>query len=144
MNKRRLLKLADLLEADAKNKAGVKFNLGTVIDVDAAPEKGKPVELNCGTSACAMGLAAISGEFKRHGLSYKILTNGIVETTIDGRVRRYDRAAMTIFGISMDEADFLFTPSFYPCDMDLRGAAAERYVAKRIRDFVAGKVSPLG
>lgn len=30
MNKRRLLKLADLLEADARNRKGIKFDLGSV------------------------------------------------------------------------------------------------------------------
>lgn len=143
MNKRRLLKLADLLEADAKNKKGMKFDLHVVGYANDA-EAGGTAELNCGTKACAMGLAAMSGAFKRQGLSYKI-TNGWlnnIETTVDGRRRDYDRAAMQIFDIDYVTANFLFTPSFYPSEMDKSGGKAERFVAKRIRDFVAGNVSP--
>jgi hypothetical protein len=136
MNKRRLLKLADMLEADAKNKKGIKFDLDYVGVAEDWSEDYQPA-LNCGTVACAMGLAAISGEFKRAGLSYK--TDGIwVETTINGRRRDYDRAAMHVFGISELQAAFLFNASYY--QGNTKGARGERNVAKRIRDLVAGKV----
>lgn len=135
MNKRRLLKLADLLEADAKNKKGIKFDLCTVGVSDTEGQ------LNCGTSACAMGLAAISGAFKRSaGLSFR-MTGYSIDTTINGRVRKFDEAAKKVFEITYGEAFFLFFPLAYPGDK-LHGARGERYVAKRIRDFVAGKVSP--
>ena len=65
MNKRRLLKLADLLEADAENKTGVQFDLkgwGHSHDDDT------PVAVSCGTTACAMGLAVLSGAFADAGL----------------------------------------------------------------------------
>lgn len=74
--KRRALKLADLLEKDAKNKKGIRFDLSTVFTATAL-EEGKDIpsdyvpEVSCGTTACAMGLAAISGEFKRAGLSFQ-------------------------------------------------------------------------
>lgn len=141
MNKRRLLKLADLLEADAKNKRGVRFDLSVVGWVDA-PDKAS-VKLNCGTSACAMGLAAMSGEFKREGLSYRIAKGCFsnIKTTMNGTTLHYDTAAMRLFDISRHQAGFLFTPGFYPDDKR-QGAKGERFVAKRIRDFVAGKVAP--
>jgi len=71
MNKRRLLKLADLLEADAKNKKGVKFDLGTWGNLN----EGTPEEevISCGTTACAAGLAAMSGAFKKEGLGYRLV-----------------------------------------------------------------------
>lgn len=141
MNKRRLLKLADLLEADAKNKKGMRFDLN-IVGFSYDVEETGAVRLDCSTAACAMGLASLSGAFKRAGLSY-VYTGGWlnnISTTINGRKVMYDRAAMRIFGISLRQADFLFTPSFYPDDK-LTGAIGERFVAKRIRDFVAGKVA---
>lgn len=140
MNKRRLLKLADLLEEDAANKKGVKFDLGTVGEAsDWRVEKFEP-GLNCGTIACAMGLAAISGAFKRAGLSYRVRDQDI-ETTIKRRRISYVIAAIKIFEIDEPAAHFLFTPGNYGSDHP-QGARGERRVAKRIRDFVAGKVSP--
>lgn len=141
MNKRRLLKLADLLEADAKNRKGIKFSLYTV--GEAAPSVDEVVKVDCGTQACAMGLAAISGTFKRAGLGYALVNTDnitLVITTINGRVRDYDDAAVKVFDLTHDQAHFLFTPGFYPFGMDMTGAKAERFVAKRIRDLVAGKV----
>ncbi len=149
MNKRRLLKLADLLEADAKNKKGVKFDLG----VWAAPADNynhlfdtptPEVMVSCQTSACAFGLACISGTFKHSGLSYLIERSIIgggyqLVPTFNGKTEL--EAAQELFGIDTDASEFLFMPENYP-DSKLTGAAGERYVAKRIRDFVAGKFSP--
>lgn len=142
MNKRRLLKLADLLEMDAKNKKGMKFDIRVVGFVNGA-KKGDAIELNCGTSACAMGLASISGAFNRQGLTYKVTEDWLnnIVPVLDGRVFQYDTAAVRLFSISRKEANFLFTPASYP-ENKKEGAVGERYVAKRIRDFVAGKVSP--
>lgn len=146
MNKRRLLKLADLLEADAGNRRGVRFNLGTVIERGKLPSKDSAtVPMTCGTQACAMGLAALSGEFKRQGLSYDIDRSYgelYIHTTMYGIVSDYDDAASVLFDIAGEEANFLFSPHRYPENMNLLGAKAERFVAKRIRDFVAGKVAP--
>lgn len=142
MNKRRLLKLADLLEADARKKRGIKFDLGVVVNVGKVGPN-KEVKLDCGTTACAMGLAAISGAFARQGLSYKVESDELwpsdatIFTTINGRKREYDRAAMKVFDITFKQATFLFTPSTY--ENTPRGAAGERFVAQRIRNFVAGK-----
>lgn len=69
MNKRRLLKLADLLVKDARTKKGIRFSMDVVI-ARKNPEAGA-VKMDCGTTGCAMGLAAVSGAFKRAGLSCK-------------------------------------------------------------------------
>lgn len=141
MNKRRLLKLARLLEADAQKRRGIKFNLAVVGSVEKMPPDGK-VKLDCGTQACAMGLAALSGAFRRQGLSYRIRRNvfyGInIDTTMNGRSRDYDRAAMAVFDLTKIQAHFLFSPVEYL--ETPREAKGERFVAKRIRNFVAGKV----
>lgn len=131
MNKRRLLKLADLLEADAKNKKGMRFDLRHVGIVD---DPGV-IEANCGTTGCAMGLAAVSGAFKRAGLSYRVVGT-FIDTKLNGRAVDYAKAASRIFGISMKDANFLFCPFEYPQDK-LTGAVGERFVAKRIRKLVA-------
>jgi hypothetical protein len=129
MNKRRLRKLADLLEADAKTKNGIKFDFfewGSVDDVE------RP--LSCGTYACAMGLAALSGAFKRAGLGYTAPPGRYsIDFTINGRARNPIKAAMHVFDISKRDAEYLFTSSIGL--QEVRGAAAERAVAKRLRDF---------
>lgn len=143
MKKQRLLKLADLLIADASRSNGIKFNLGVVAESDIA--KDGIVKLDCGTHACAFGLAALSGAFKRAGLSYAVEPHSFGEgfriiTLMHGKETDWSDAAEDVFGLNTNEVDFLFTPDSYPNGVQ-RGAAAERIVAKRIRDFVAGKVS---
>lgn len=138
MNKRRLLKLAAMLEADAKKKTGISFNLSTVVQTDEPVSR--KVKLNCGTQACAMGLAAISGVFVYCGLSYRLNPDfcgaAAIVTTVNGKSLDYDLAAMATFDLTERQAGFLFTPSDYPDGMSLRGHDAELYVAKRIRNFV--------
>jgi hypothetical protein len=137
MNKRRLLKLADLLEEDAANKKGIKFDLGLW---GASDEDDAPVSVSCGTTACAMGLAVVSGAFKRAGLTNYYGDSG---DRICPVFEGYDgfEAAQRLFKISQDQSFFLFDQSQYPIG-STSGARGERYVAKRIRDFVSGKVSP--
>lgn len=143
MNKRRLLKLAGLLEADAKNPNGVKFNLA--LFGEDLTKGAKPLGAHCGTTACAMGLAALSGAFKRQGLTYEVehyvncdLPSDIV-VICNGA--RHLEAAEKLFGIDYDTAEWLFTPEHYT-NKPTKGATGERAVAKRIRDFVAGKATP--
>src|SRR3990167_5294574 len=126
MNKRRLLKLADLLEADAKNKKGIRFDMGRwgfVLD--------EKQPLSCGTSACAMGLAALSGTFKRAGLGTKIEYR-FLRFTWNGRVVNGHTAGRRLFQIKESESFKLFGGD----DRLTEGAAAERAKAKQIRKFV--------
>ncbi len=127
MNKRRLLKLADLLEADAKNKKGIKFDMygwGRVSDPDAP--------LSCGTAACAMGLAALSGAFERAGLTADYPYGRV---GFRWRGRRVDgfSAGAKLFDIAHWQSEQLFALN---SDNNL-GAVAERAKAKQIRKFVA-------
>lgn len=132
MNKRRLLKLADLLEANAKNKKGPKFDMslwGLVEDTEAP--------MSCGTTVCAMGLAAVSGAFKRAGLGYDLdLRKGLIITMPS--TWSAIGSAQELFEISPDEAEWLFMDALPLA----KGAKGERQMAKLIRDFVAGKVRP--
>lgn len=142
IRKRRLLKLADLLEYNAKNRKGAKFDMGTwgrVDDANAEPE------MSCGTTCCALGLAAISGTFKRAGLGFEIHKDNttspiqiIYRNPKTGRKLRGDAldAATKVFHITRYEAEHLFIPMSYPCgffESGTTGAKVERKVAKRIR-----------
>lgn len=129
MNKARLLKLADLLDADAKNRTGVKFNL---TGWGYGPMEEGKIHVNCGTQACAVGLACISGAFKRSGLGYEIGTNSSIVPIFDGR-SHFD-AVQAFFAIDNGAAAYLFLDRNYTTHI---GAKAERMVAKRIRKFVA-------
>lgn len=141
MNKKRLLKLADLLEADAENPSGIKFDLnswGAREDIpnDRIPEA---IPVDCGTTACAVGLACISGAFKRAGLSYKLTTfNMGGGNHISPRFKRFKEmeAVRRFFELNDDESYSLFVSWRYPKHLQ-EGAAGEREVAKRIREMVA-------
>jgi len=153
VQKRRLLKLADMLEQDAKNKKGITFRLNVVIsetghDSFSVDSSFKPA-MSCGTSACAMGLAAVSGKFKKAGLSYTYdKSEGIINTTWNGRITEYDKAAMKLFGLTNLQANYLFTPYYYKRKHKdgfvtyslIEGARGERRVARRIRKLVASKL----
>jgi hypothetical protein len=133
MKKSRLLKLADLLDENAANKKGVKFYYyawGWVKNLK------KP--MSCKTTACALGLAAISGRFKRVGLGFTLgKLDGSIGFMVKGRPMSPLPAAKRIFGLTSGQAEYIFagsgglpTPS---------GARAERAVAKRIREFVRAR-----
>jgi hypothetical protein len=124
MNKRRLLKLAELLEADAKNPAGIKFDMG---EWGWISDPENPV--SCGTTACAMGLAALSGAFKRTGLKYEMPGYFRMEITMPG-ARDGIASAMKLFEISRAEAEYLFA------DQAGIGRRGELKEARCIRKFV--------
>lgn len=141
MQKERLLRLAALLERNAANPKGVKFDLG-IWAKDISGEK----KLDCGTTACAVGLACISGEFAAEGLTWRprCWNERLIEDC-DEIVPKYGNlisgAAVEVF-FDIDEHQFtwLFLPESYP--EGNTGAEAERAVARRIRRFVAGKARP--
>lgn len=137
MNTQRLLKLADLLEADATNPEGCKFDLDTWATYDEDeyfPTKRKFKQLNCNTQACAVGLACLSGAFKAEGLSWRPSweENNIVPLF---KRKAGFPAVEAFFGINNDAAHFLFA-SYQYVRLPTVGAEGERAVAKRIREFV--------
>lgn len=135
MNKRRLLKLAALLEADAKNKKGVKFDLRGW-GKRAADDFTDVIPMDCGTKACAVGLACISGAFKRSGLTWCHGWGGFAPKF--GGNSGWP-AVEDFFSIKHEDGVFLFDSESYGIST---GARAERAVAKRIRNFVAGITAP--
>lgn len=130
----RLKKLRKLLYADARKKTGVKFDLGTWAHPsnDQKNLLESPPGLDCNTTACAIGLACLSGKFKRAGLGFNIHYRTIVPT-----YKHYTQfqAAEQFFGLTSYQASKLFSNANYPI---CRGAEAERAVAKRITEFLTG------
>jgi hypothetical protein len=150
MREDRLLKGAALLEADAANPEGVKFDLGTWVSPSGSHrfESGYPtdtqsVEVNCGTTACGWGLMAISGIFKDEGVGFKIFGGSSAEPGM--LLPSYGdytgmEAAANFFEIGTVMAARLFdTPTY----RKLEGAKAELFVAQRMRYLAANGDLPL-
>lgn len=135
MNKRRLLKLADLLEADAIKADGCKFDLGGW----GYSDDEQPVSHSCGTTACAVGLAVLSGAFEEDGL---FNSAGEFAREVDPGFKDMIgwEATEEFFGLTGTQSSFLFLKGSYHGKTPTQGADGERAVAQRIRDFVAGKV----
>lgn len=148
MKKARLMRLVKLLRKDASNKDGIRFNLTTWARPSARSRRwhkapADPIPVNCGTTACAMGLAALSGEFKKEGLFAAYIKEGN-EVSLVPELGSKDpgidnshgfSAAARLFGIRYDVADWLFSPSYYQ-SRQRKGAKGERAVADRIAKFV--------
>lgn len=141
--KKRLLRLAKLLREDARTKKGVMFDMGTWGDF-----KTPQPTMSCDTRACAFGLAAISGKFKREGLGFKVRTS-IDEYPTHMMIFQYkgkpDPSGSTIaiaakvFDIPHAVSDWLFGGS---ASEESTGAKAEREMASIIENAVKGKGIP--
>jgi hypothetical protein len=127
-----LLKLADLLESDARSRKGIKFDLSVVI---RRSDKRRPT-WSCGTAACALGLWGISNQFE--GVLLEEHDRGSWWPNYKGQIGR--DAAEAYFEIDKRTSAWLFLPHFY--DGAKTGRRGELAVAKRIRRFVAGEISP--
>lgn len=146
MNKDRLLRLADLLEANANNPTGAKFDLGVWAAKDGygsdltfeeikdfrIGEGVDVVPVDCGTVVCAVGLAAISGVFKDEGLGWKISASELVPTFEDHD--GFD-AVNEFFDLTYDQSEFLFSGHNYELN-ERKGKVGELAVTERIREFV--------
>ncbi len=147
-----LLRGAEVLEADANNPEGIKFDLGTwVADArinlvngylteDREKYKYKDNEVipvNCRTQACAFGLFALSGAFQEEGLGYKIIS-GALQPMLkkDGQEFLAWDAVNLLFDIDDGQSQRLFSAANYEQD-HRQGATAELAVAARIRRLIA-------
>lgn len=132
MRKRELLKLAKMLRKDAVDPEGIQFYL---YEWGHVSNPSRP--LSCDTTACAMGLAALSGAFP--GLKGKLLRRGSLWITyrspINGKLASDAfTSAMDLFQIDSCQANFLFT-SIQGLTQE-EGAKGEIQVAARIEAFV--------
>ena len=153
MHVERLQRLAALLRKDADDPKGVKFDLG----VWAAPSEDyqksrgghyfphnavEKIEVSCGTTACALGLAAISGEFKADGLTAYFAPGfecgGTTKYSLWPQYEGYDgmSAGQRFFGLeTIGQSRFLFDPECY--DELPVGREGELFVADRIDGLIA-------
>jgi hypothetical protein len=139
----RLLKLAELLEADAANPEGVMFTLKDWATPSSALRgissskvfESEVIPLNCNTAACALGLAALSGEFASEGLTFKLTEAGTFKGTLVPIFEDYKGfdAGSVFFEIGKKETYLIFDPDYYQVTS---GSEAELEVAKRIRQLV--------
>ena len=142
--KKRLLRLAAKLREDAENPEGMKFDIN---HWGSTRDKEHGLALSCGTTGCAMGLAAISGIFKRAGLGIDGLTapgeplTFIWRFTMNGEPREGWEAAAQLFGIELKQAQYLFYAGHYP-SAKRKGRAGELAVAERIEVVLAGGFPP--
>lgn len=114
---------------------------------------GGLADLSCGTTACALGWATTVPELATAGLCMRLGEIGahvslVDETELHG-ASSYDHsfiAAATVFGISVAEAEYLFTPGWDSGaidDLDLDSSpdddATADQVAEHIEKFVKQK-----
>lgn len=129
---RRLLKLASFLDKLPRKR----FDYTRWVGDDWDDKQ----DLSCGTTACALGWAAAMPEFRRLGLC--LTGRGTPEGTYVG-LRGQDcmftplRAATAVFGIFEIDAEWLFQPQ------EEEDFATPKYVARKIRKFVADSGRPL-
>ena len=137
----RLLMLADMLD-NLQLPSNAEFNMGGFGDHVGLHE---PEEQNyCGTSACALGWAALNPEFNKLGLKmewYRTVYSDLKETQrfIGSVVYKGDSdfdAAAEFFGIDDESANYLFDPWEYDYDVN---EIAREVVSARIREFVETK-----
>lgn len=126
----RLTKLRELLLLDARRKRGIKFDMSTFGIVKDGGAPG----MDCGTRACALGLAALSGQFR--GLSLSIDCYSIARILWKGSYIGAFHAGELAFDIPDSLAWTLFTSGVMKKS---KGAAAERELAGLIKNILAGK-----
>jgi hypothetical protein len=131
----RMKRLEKLLKRDAKNKKGVSFDMQIWGKVKGKHNRKPKPELSCNTFACALGLAAISGEFTKEGLGYNTQYIGhnhwAIDPTFKGEVSF--EVGASFFGLSFDQASWLFSPQSYSA---IEGKEAELEAASRVRYLI--------
>lgn len=140
MNIENLKTLHDLLVADANNRRGMKFDLNILSDYDGTRSwwelftfQSSSVKLNCNTTGCAMGLAAMSKAFPE--LTYLVDETNQFRVVYQGYRSTYIHAGAKLFDIDPATAAVLFTPDAYPAKLR-EGAAAELECARRVKELI--------
>lgn len=131
-------------------------------------------DLSCGTTACALGWATAMPEFQALGLYLELVqpdedisvvsltgpvaTYAIVKTTLQPDSDSCIDAGSLTFGITHDQAEYLFAPECYLWEQDEDGNpnyrvtdmprspstdATAKQVAEHIRRFVAWRNTPV-
>jgi len=134
MNKDRLLKLADFVEANAVDN---KFNMTTYFSNSVT--KPEDLQHNCGTIACLAGWGCLVPEFRKDGYHTELydLINpqlGIVPA-YNGK-KMFD-ALQDFFEISAQESFYLFGEYADDEETVSRNNEGVEQAVARLRDFVA-------
>jgi len=132
VNVQRLEKLALALDAYQASPGAADFDLENWTSVKK--RRGGFLwlrEVECGTAACAVGLACLSGIFADEGLShYRLDDGGIVP--IFGDTENW-QAVQAFFGLTRKQSHRLFDSDKYEIS---KGPIAAAAVARRIRATV--------
>ena len=139
MNEKRLLRLAKRLEVVAP-KIGKGVHGKRLPKFDMNLWYVRHLKEDCGTSACAVGYAAILPEFVRQGFSIQAddySPNELVPTFVNKKTKqRFIRwgAVNEFFDLLMYQSEYLFLPESYGSVSS--AAITPLTVAERIRSFV--------
>lgn len=134
--KRRLLALADFLNKLPKDR----FDYSTWVGSDW---EGKP-NLSCGTTACAFGWATVMPSLRKLGLKLDHYTTSVVLEN-NRETLNSAGAAREVFGLSLDEFNYLFLPTGRPLHKyglnrkSVNMDASSKQAAKHIRKFAEAK-----
>ena len=127
MNKKRLEKLADYLDALPARK----FDLDHwVLSYERGYDRDKGKKSKCGTTACALGHAGLIKSFRRAGLKTEIKEGETVGNVTLKNLGTGLYAAEIFFGLSNREANYLFMPEYYG------RRQGPKTVARRIRMLI--------
>ena len=139
----RLTMVADLLDVIKESRFNYRHWVGD--DWEGDPN------LSCGTTACALGWATTIEEFRKLGLymhGHERSTSGIVALRCpDGDPIYGECAAQELFGLTWDEAYYLFIPGAWLVDPNTRtrvsrgpdNQAGPEEVAEHIINFIKWK-----
>ena len=130
----RLNRLADFLDTLPPER----FDYSRFVGDDWAGAQ----DLSCGTTACALGWACTRPEFQKLGLRLVMNDSGVFPMGMPqcGNYT-WQHAAEPVFGITEDDATYLFLSDEHHQDIDYdavspSGDASARDVAEHIRNFV--------
>ena len=140
--KRRLLALADKLEAIPENQ----FDFGTFGEVPSGSSASKGTDILkesnfCGTTACALGWAPALPFAKKMGFANTLVRTGDytgTSFTKNGRIVGPYQVAKALFGLSTQAFSFLFHPDSHMGGMTSpKSDAFASDVAEHIRNYVS-------
>ena len=134
MNKERLLKLADFVEANAVDN---NFNMTTYFSRNV--RKPEDLQHNCGSTACLAGWGCLVPEFKQAGYHAELYDStrpnlGIVP--VYGDHKMFD-ALMRFFDLKYSQSLYLFGEYADEDETVSRADEGVEQEVTRIRDFVA-------
>lgn len=130
----RLARLATLLENYHDEPDHPQFDLQTwgKFRTERHGFFGPQRVTNCCTAACAIGLACLSGEFSKDGLTHEIRSDGQLIPVWSGN--RAWMAVEEFFGLYSDQSNHLFSQMEY--DGPITGEEGAQAVASRLREFI--------